>query len=87
MGYRHTVEISRHDAIERITLIRSLIKSKDFLQLESVSNEPDEPVADFVMSSVCGDEDLQKFTNGMLSELMDMPYFRKSHFENYLVIS
>jgi hypothetical protein len=85
MGIRSTKRISRAEAIERIKGINRLAETKDYRQIERSSHEDhdEEDIVKFVDSykHLC----IDKWTNRMLGDKMDEPFFRYSMFENYLV--
>jgi len=89
MGIKSTRDITREHAIERIIEIGSLLTLGSYVEIESNSFEDD---------SYCGT--LKEFveywepidliavhtwTNKMLEDYMDTPFFRHSMFENYLI--
>lgn len=86
MSIQTTYDISRADAIERIMLVVKLIQAKDYRELEWISFEPHENIQQFVDAEQNYDvAHIQKWTNRMLEDTMDMPFFRHSMFENYRV--
>lgn len=87
MSIQSTVTISRKQALDRIKTIIKLAHSFNFQGIESASFETEESITDFVdyVDSIKHIEHLEKWTNKMLEELMDQPFFRKSIFENYYV--
>lgn len=88
MGIQSTQKMSRSSAIERITKIVRLIEYKDYLGIESCTFEQDISIKDFVNDGVCVDIDgIEKWTNEMLGDQLDQPFFRLSLFDNYEVLS
>lgn len=88
MGIRSTQRITRNEAIERICLIQGLVSSKNYIGLEKESFEPDLKPRDFVddFTDHVDCSMIRSYTNDMLEEYMDMPFFRYSMFDNYIVI-
>jgi hypothetical protein len=84
MGIQSTREISRERAIERITEIQRLAAAHDFVGIEAVSFEPDCDIREFVANAVL--VNVERWTNGMLEELLDMPFYRHGMFDNYRVV-
>ncbi len=84
LGIQSTVHISRSDAIRRITEIQNLALQKDYLGIEDITYEPDNDIKKFVMNFESAD--VTKWTNSMLEELMDTPFFRFSMFDNYSIV-
>lgn len=93
MGYQSTESITRDSAISRIQKIAKIINQKDYLALEENSNEENPDVDTFISILPRNhlnrylQEDLNKWTNKMLQEAYDQPYFRMSHFYNYTVFT
>lgn len=87
MSIQSTVDITREAAIYRITKIAELIKDRNFLEIEQNSLEHDCDIREFVNKYQNEDfSNLEKWTDRMLEDIMDKPYFRHSIFDNYLVI-
>lgn len=86
MGIQSTRYITRETAIDRIRVITNLIKRKDYLGLDSNSFEPDYDIQEFVDNCIIVDiYYLDRWTDKMLEDYMDNPYFRFSLFDNYLI--
>lgn len=88
MGIQTTVEITRSEAIARIQQVEYLYKQKNFRRLEGISQEVEYNLLKFVEDSLPYSlkYDLVNFTNTMLEEVMDLPFFRYSLYENYEVV-
>lgn len=84
MGIKSTMEISRKDTISRITEIQRLVANHNFYEVESITYEPEHDIREFFNSMVLFD--VSKWTNTMLEDLLDTPFFRFSMFDNYIVI-
>jgi hypothetical protein len=88
MSIQSTLDISRTDAISRIRKIQLLLSTFDFLALEADSSEHDikidawlplhQPTRDEILH-------LEQFTNNMIEEIIDQPFYRFSMFDNYCV--
>lgn len=91
MGIKSTYRIKREDAIDRIERVVEIIKKSDFKELELRCNEDDCDIGDFILTFHDGRENLDKFntldkwTNKMIEEQIDLPFFRRSMFENYFI--
>ncbi len=91
MGIKSTYRIKREDAIDRIERVVEIIKESDFKELELRSNEDDCDISDFILTFHDGRENLDRFnsldkwTNKMIEDQIDMPFFRRSMFENYFI--
>ena len=87
MGIQSTKRVTRKTAIYRIRLIYSTITEKDYRKLESLTLEPDHDIKEFIDNNLSINiEHIDKWTNEMLEELMDCPFFRHSMFDNYQVV-
>ncbi len=86
MGIQSTQNMKREHAISRIIKIVTLLKQRDYREIESITQEHDENLANFVDNWKWIDIDnIEKWTNEMLSNYMDKPFFRQSMFDNYIV--
>ncbi len=86
MSIQSTVSVSREWAMYRIRFVSMLVALKDWSGIEQNSFEPDSEPADYF--SEVGNislENLDNWTNSMLEQVMDQPYFRQSVFDNYSV--
>lgn len=84
MSIQSTRTIMRKTAIDRINEIKSLIAAQDYKGIESTTCEPGRSIYDFVQqgAELC---DLIKWTDTMLEEQMDAPFYRFSLFDNYRI--
>jgi len=90
MGIKSTQEISRENAIDRIKKIYDLAQESNYKSIQENTNEDNEQsIQDFVLkyrnTGLIDIENIDKFTNEMLEEIMDKPFFRYSMFDNYFV--
>lgn len=89
MGIQSTITITREYAIYRINDVIGAIEDHNYRKIEEMSFEKsDENIRDFV-DSFMGEIDIEhidKWTNGMLVEVMNRPFFRVSRFENYMIL-
>ena len=93
MGIKSTVYWVRSDAISRIQEIYNLISTKNFRELEKRTSEPEynmlEYVKDYHKNEIANGEvdidNIENYTNKMLGDIMDEPYYRMNIFENYLI--
>ena len=88
MGIQSTRDITRQEAIDRILKIDSLLEEKDYRGMARHTLENDHCLQEFV--DECGgyghfDGYLDKWTDRMIEDKMDQPFFRHSMFDNYLV--
>tara|TARA_R110000851_G_scaffold187318_1_gene337153 strand:- start:53067 stop:53348 length:282 start_codon:yes stop_codon:yes gene_type:complete len=89
MGIESTKEISINSAIDRITEIAELVLEKDYRSIEASTYENDYNLEYFVNNDISpplGDNILLKWTNIMLENQLDKPFYRRSMFENYNVV-
>lgn len=86
MGIKSTQDITRADAIERIRRVDSCILNQDYKELESISFDPDYDIAKFIDHSPKRTiHAIEKWTNTMIEDLLDEPFYRKSVFDNYII--
>lgn len=83
MSIKSTMRISRKDAINRIVEIQELVANNNFQAVESITYETECDIKEFFNSGALFD--ISKWTNTMLGNLLDTPFFRFSMFENYMV--
>lgn len=88
MSIKSTSDISRNQAIERIRFIYALAVDRNYRAIAAFSFEPNYRVSDFVetIDEIVDIDNLDSFTNKMLEGIVDTPFFRKSMFDNYIVI-
>ena len=84
MGFKSTLFVSRDQAIDRIRFIQKLVEQSDFANLEHATYEEEEDLKSFVQYATM--EDVSKWSNTMLEELLDKPFFRNAKFYNYIVV-
>lgn len=85
MGVKSTRHITRSQAIDRINRILSLTKAKDYRAVESETEEDPQNLEKFVDEYSKSELVVDKWTNRMLENLIDKPFFRHSEFDNYIV--
>ena len=86
MSAKSTVTISRNTALGRIVHINNLAVNEDYREIEKVTAEG-MSISRFVDSYVSHKMgSLQRWTNSMLADKMDEPFFRFSVYENYTVV-
>lgn len=86
MSVQSTVDISREDAIDRIKKIHFLASEKDYVGIARLSYEPDADIQSFV-NDLKNIDDIEKWTDRMIEDVIDLPFYRKSMFDNYSVKS
>ena len=86
MSIKTTRDITRAEAIERIKSIASLHSEKHYLEIDCLSFETNYDIQDFVDGDLPYDVfNIEKWTDKMLENVMDEPFFRHSLFDNYLI--
>ena len=87
MGIQSTQHISRNNAVDRAINIARLIQDKDYKKLDEVIFEPDYDIKNFIDNGLSFNiSDIHKWTDKMIEDLLDEPFFRYSMFDNYLII-
>ena len=85
MSIKSTSVITRYRAIERITTINALISEKKYRNLADASFEPDTDVEEFINRfKPLNLANIEEWTDEMLSNQMNAPFFRYSMFDNYV---
>lgn len=88
MGIKSTQTIDRLTAIRRIKEINELAINHQYAAIEKLSWERDENIASFVDNhEPIQAEFIDNWTDKMLEDVMDKPFFRFSMFDNYTVYS
>lgn len=85
MGIKSTRDITRATAIDRIYEITSIILRKDYRELEAKTHDPDYDLKEFIDSGIQYPYVIDKYTNRMLEDIMDCPFYRFSMFDNYCI--
>ena len=86
MGVQSTAYITREHAIDRITYMAEMFIRRDYRRIQAESFDPDFGIQEFVDNWEPIDVDnLENWTDGMLEDYMDRPFFRHSMFDNYLI--
>lgn len=87
MGIQSTRTIPCDMAIDRIRQIHDLAIDMNYREIEAVSSEHDYDVASFVDNYVQNYkhniDHIEKWTDRMIEDVLDQPFFRFSMFENY----
>ena len=84
MGIQSTQYIIRERAIKRIRFIDSCVNYEDYRGLEEEAYGPDNSVRDFIQG-VRVNGAIEQWTNTMLADKMDEPFYRYSMFDNYII--
>jgi hypothetical protein len=64
------------------------VLSKDYAALEQITFEPDCDLQSFVDAGInLNLSSVERWTNTMIEDLLDRPFFRWSMFNNYLISS
>ena len=86
MGIKSTAHITREEAISRIAEMNDLFIMKNYREIEARSCEQDVDLKKFVDDwTTIHPHNLENWTDTMLSDYMDNPFFRHSMFSNYLI--
>lgn len=86
MGIQSTNRVSRKWAIERLREIQNFALAKNYLAIEANSSETEEDLEEFVNSYTPLDLDhIENWTDKMIIKRLDLPFFRESLFDNYLI--
>lgn len=89
MSIKSTKYVTREQAIERILLVAYHAKHFQYLELQMITSEREESLPLFVDHYSLGtqytEELLSRFTDQMLEEVLDKPFYRESIFDNYLI--
>ena len=88
MSIQSTCDITRNDAIERIELIHNWFNREypEYRNIVNESFETDDPsyyTEEYKSIDIRG---IEGWTNRMLEDLLDRPYFRLSKFDNYCIV-
>jgi hypothetical protein len=90
MSIKSTIRISRQDAINRIKLINKLILQLNYHKIEQESSEDSISIErwvndyyDVLLSKK--QVDVNMYSNSMLADIMDLPFYRTSIFNNYII--
>ena len=87
MSIQTTSYITRESAIERIREMSDLIAAGNYIGIEETSFETEAILQDCIEGWTPFDpSNLECWTNSMLADCMDRPFFRHTLFENYLVV-
>ena len=86
MSIQSTAYITREEAIDRIKEIAMWFLVKNYREVEINSFDPDVNMLKFVDNWIPIDVfSVDNWTNKMLEDYMDSPFFRYSMFDNYLI--
>ena len=84
MGIQSTQYITRERAIARIYTISNYILLKDYAGLEDAMGYEEGSIEAFINTTTRA-ECVENWTNDMLADKMDEPFYRFSMFDNYLI--
>lgn len=88
MSIQTTVTLNRTVAINRIIRMEFLIQSKDYVNIQQKTFEPDESINELINNHKNLDlPNIENWTNEILEEILDKPFYRQSLFENYRVVN
>ena len=85
MGIQSTRTITRQAALARIHKVDELSFQRDFKGLYEIISE-DESVEWFIKDWEPPTYPYDNYTNDMLEDIMDFPFYRYSMFENYTIV-
>lgn len=85
MSIQSTQYITREQAIDRIKKIQGFKDAWNFRAIERVTFEPELDVIDFISEKCLYLAHIENWTDGMLGDQMDCPFYRRSMFDNYLI--
>jgi len=85
MSIKSTKEVTRDWAIQRIELIYDICNRQEYRELEAISYESDYSIQDFIYQNHFYISGIDSWTNNMLEDKLDEPFFRESIFDNYAV--
>lgn len=91
MGIRSTKDITFNAAISRITHVAQIILSRNYRELKAVGFEeiaPEDIIDDEeeqALAKRIQNADLTTWTDQMIEEVIDRPFYRASMFDNYLI--
>jgi len=80
MSIQSTIEITRKEAIERINLISKLANEEKFLDIDRITLEDIPPI------NIRTYIKIESYTNKMLEDIMDSPFYRRKKFDNYSIV-
>lgn len=93
MGIQSTRYITRDDALERVEMVAKLYRERDFRGLEQLNNNEEiSPTAAIrtyrkQVKKYTKEAKREKESKHILGQIMDLPFFRDSIFDNYLIVS
>lgn len=86
MSIQSTRVIDRQETIDRINDIQALALNCDYRELESLTYDTNYNIQIFVDKYIPIDlTHVDKWTNSMLGDIINKPFFRYSIFDNYEV--
>lgn len=83
MGIQSTQEITRERAINRIMDVTLMVIAKDYRGLEATTTETDHSLSVFIDEENVLRGSLTNWTDKMLEDQLDKPFYRFSMFDNY----
>ena len=86
MSIQSTKEVTREWAIQRIEMIYNIIRNRHYMDLFNESYEPKYDLRIFIDEFIHFDIiNIGRWTNNMLGDKLDEPFFRESIYDNYIV--
>ena len=86
MGIQTTRNITRIEAIARIKSVYKCVVEHDYRELVLISSE-NHTEQTFVDAGLDFDvKYIEKWSDRMLEDKMNQPYFRRSEFDNYFIV-
>jgi len=96
MSIMSIIHIKRQEVIDRIKIVAAIIYLKDHKKLKDIVFEDwnlvadddyiHEDLRDFIDSNTIDFSNIDNWTNEMLEDTLNLPFFRFSMFENYNII-
>lgn len=90
MSIKSTKRVTREFAINRITLMVGLAKSRSYRKIEehTSENSKEKDCIPYYCSNIANTDisNIENWTNTMLEESLDLPLIRESMFDNYQVV-
>lgn len=87
MSIQSTQNITRERAIERIREVSECCNNHNYTHLSGISFETDADIINFINNGPWYDlTHIDKFTDHMIEDILDDPFYRFSLFENYTIV-
>lgn len=88
MSIKSTSYVTRKTAVSRILEVDALLMQKHYRALEETTSEHEHNLENFVNSTEplrVTLEDLERWTDTMIEDKLDEPFYRWSMFDNYFI--